>query len=233
MVRTLSDNRLWMGLAGAGLFTAAWPSGPAFAAGNQPATAAPIQVVSELSTHNVRTDESGLANVIVDAVREVEKTDAAIVAASSFTDVTIPKGSATADDFLKSLEYRDDTIVVVRLTGAQIRRALEHGLTLLPQKNSAFLQVSGISASIDPGVDKDKRVTSLRIASTAVKDDRTYTVAMPSPLANGALGYFKVWDKAKAVNHDTNKTVGQAVTDYLGTVRSIGAKGEERLAIKR
>jgi 5'-nucleotidase/UDP-sugar diphosphatase len=195
--------------------------------------AAPIQVVNDLSTHNVRTEESNLANVIVDAVREVEKSDAAIVAASSFTDVTIVKGTANPAEILKAIEYPDDSIVIVKLTGAQIRRALEHGLTLLPQKNSAFPQVSGINASVDPGADKDKRVTSLRVGGGPVKDTATYTVAMPSPLANGALGYFKVWEKSKAIDHDTNKTLGQAVTDYLGSVRSIGAKGEDRLAIKR
>jgi 5'-nucleotidase/UDP-sugar diphosphatase len=193
---------------------------------------AAIQVVGELSTRNVRTDESSLANVIADAVRDVDKTDAAFVAASSFTDLTIPKGTATAADILKALEYQDDNIVVVKLTGAQIRRALEHGLTLLPQKNSAFLQVSGISATVDSGAEKEKRVTSLRVGGAPVKDDRAYTVAMPSPLANGALGYFKVWDKAKAIDHDTNKTLGQAVTDYLAGVRSLGAKGEDRLAIR-
>lgn len=195
--------------------------------------AAPIQVVSELSTRNVRTEESNLANIIVDAVRDVDKSDAAIVAASSFTDLTIAKGTTTPADILKALEYQDDSIVIVKLTGAQLRKALEHGLTLLPQKNSAFLQVSGISATIDASADKDKRVTSLRVGGSAVKDAATYTVAMPSPLANGALGYFKVWEKSKAIDHDTNKTLGQAVTDYLAGVRSVGAKGEERLAIKR
>jgi len=193
---------------------------------------APIQVVNDLSTKSVRTEESNLADVIVDAVKNVEKTDGAFVAASSFTDVTIPKGNASADDILKALEYKDDSIVVVKLTGAQIRKALEHGLTLLPQTNSAFLQVSGLYASVDPSAEKDKRVTSLRIGSSAIKDDKTYTIAMPSPLANGALGYFKIWDK-KAVDHDTNKSLSQAVTDYLSGVRSLGAKSEERLAIKR
>jgi 2',3'-cyclic-nucleotide 2'-phosphodiesterase (5'-nucleotidase family) len=226
----MTDNGLRIAVASGLLLAAAWTARSAYA---DLFPAAPIQVATELSTRNVRTDESSLANVIVDAVRDVEKTDAAFIAASSFTDVTIPKGPAAAEDFLKSLEYRDDNIVVVKLTGAQIRRALEHGLTLLPQKNSAFLQVSGISAAIDAGAEKDKRVTSLRIAGSPENATRTYTVAMPSPLANGALGYFKVWDKAKAVDHDTNKPVGQAVTDYLASVRSIGAKGEERLAIKR
>jgi 2',3'-cyclic-nucleotide 2'-phosphodiesterase (5'-nucleotidase family) len=212
-----------------GSLAVVWP-----AAGNSLATpAANVQVTAELSTRNVRSEESNLANVIVDAMRAVEKTDAAIIAASAFTDVTIPKGPASADDILKSLEYRDDSIVVVKLTGAQIKKALEHGLTLLPQKNSAFLQVSGITAAIDSNGEKDKRVTALRIGGAPASDARTYLVAMPSPLANGALGYFKVWDKTKAIDHDTNKTLGQAVTDYLASVQSIGAKGEDRLAIKK
>lgn len=198
-----------------------------------PAQPAKIEVVNELTTKNVRTEESNLANTIADAAREADKSDIAFMQASAFTEITIGKGSVTAEDILKAIEYREDSIIVVKLKGAQVRRALEHGLTLYPQKNSAFLQVSGVTVNIDPSAEKDKRVTAVKVGKSPLQDDKTYTVAMPSPLASGALGYFKIWDKATAIDHDTNKTLGQAATDYVSGLKSLGAKGEDRLVFKK
>jgi 2',3'-cyclic-nucleotide 2'-phosphodiesterase (5'-nucleotidase family) len=214
-----------------GIMAALWLAVNAAAVGAPRPTI--LQVSSELTTKNARTEESSLADIIADALRDTDKSDAAFVPASSFADTTLGKGNATVEDVLKALEYRDDNVMIVKLTGAQIKKALEHGLALYPQKNMGFLQVSGITANIEPAAEKDHRVVSVKVGRTALKDDKTYTVAMPSPLANGALGYFKVWDKTKAIDHDTNKTLAQAVTDYLSGMKTLGAKGEERLVIKK
>src|SRR5262249_21861341 len=123
-----------------------------------------LQVQSELTTKSVRTEESGLADIIADAIRDVDKSDVAFVPASSFTDTTLGKGNATVEDVLKALEYRDDSVMIAKLTGAQIKKALEHGLALYPQKNMGFLQVSGITVVIDPMAEKDHRVASVKVS---------------------------------------------------------------------
>jgi 5'-nucleotidase / UDP-sugar diphosphatase len=188
---------------------------------------------NELSTRNARSEESNLANVVVDAIRSVEKTDAAIMHGSAFGMATIAKGKCTAEDILKAIQYREDSVVVVKLTGAQIRKALENGVKLYPQKSPEFLQVSGLVATFDPNAEKEKRITDVRIGGSKLEDNKKYTVAMPSPLANGALGYYKIWDKSTAIDHETTKTVGQAVSDYLGSRTTLGARSEERIVIKK
>jgi len=195
-----------------------------------------LQIVGDLTTKNVRTEESSLANLVADALRASDKAedqaDIAFIPASAFAEVTLPKGSANADDILKALVFRDDVVVIVKLTGAQVKKALEHGLAIYPQKNSAFLQVSGLTVEIDPSKEKDHRVVSVKVGRTPLDDGKTYTVAMPSPLANGGLVYSKVWDRS-AKDHDTDRTVEQAVIDYLNTHRTLGGKSEERLVIKK
>lgn len=192
-----------------------------------------LTVDNELSTKTCRVDESNLADVIVDAIRAVEKSDAAIVHGSAFSDTTIAKGKCSQDDVLKAVQYREDNVVIVKLTGAQIKKALENGLKLHPQKSPEFLQVSGITVTIDPNADKEKRVVDVKIGTSKLDDAKKYTVAMPSPLANGALGYYKIWDKATAIDHETSKTVGDAVIDYLNSHKTLGAKTEERLVFKK
>jgi 5'-nucleotidase/UDP-sugar diphosphatase len=207
---------------------ALWPAALAVASAARPET---IQIGADLTTRNVRMEESNLADLVADAIRAVEKSDIAFICASAFAETTIPKGSASVADLLKALERGDDTVVIVRLTGAQVRKALAHGLSLYPQKNSAFLQVSGIATTIDPSKEKEERVVSVKVGKNPLDDKKTYNVAMPSPLANGALAYFKVWGKAD-IDHETSATLAGAVTNYLSGMKSISGKSEERLVFK-
>ncbi len=186
----------------------------------------------DLTTKDIGTKETTLGDLIADAVRSAAKSDAAILVASFFNeDKTYPKGNVNTDEVLKALSYTDDNIFVFKLTGDQIRRALEHGLDNYPTFNSGFLQVAGITATINPNADKGKRVVSLKIKDDPVEAGKTYLVAMPAPLANGTLGYFQIWKKSDA-EKDTGTTVGTAVRDYLTSHKSI-AKGDERLVFKK
>lgn len=193
-----------------------------------------LQITTELTTKNVRVEESSLADVIADALRDAAGTDAAFLAASAFKEVTVPKGTATTEDVLNALSFRRDSISVVKLTGAQIKQALEHGLSLLPQRNIGFLQVSGLSATVDPDAERGKRVTSLKIGGRAYDSAKKYIVAMPAPLADGALTYDKIWSKSDIdKDRDPNLSLEEAVTKYLSSHKTIGDKGEDRIVFKK
>jgi 2',3'-cyclic-nucleotide 2'-phosphodiesterase (5'-nucleotidase family) len=201
------------------------------AAGAAPSSAS-VTVNADLTTQNVRSEECNLADVIVDAIRALEKSDIAFMPASGFKDFTIPHGQATAADFLNALMYPDDSISIVKLTGAQVKKALEQSLSLTPQKNSAFLQVSGITVNIDPNGGKDNRVTSVKVGKLPLDNAKTYMVAMPSPLANGALAYFKVWSKTD-IDHTTDNDMGKAINAYLLAHTILSGKGDDRLVFKK
>ncbi len=193
-----------------------------------------VTVGAELSTKGARKDESNLANVIADAIRDSANSDIAFVAASSFAEQTIPRGSVSVEDFLKALAFRNDPVVVVRLSGEKVKAALEHGLALHPQMHSAFLHVSGITVNVDPGEPKDKRVTSVKIGGAALDDKRVYTVAMPSPLADGGLAYYRIWSKADIdKSKDPKVTLQEAVVKYLKGKSSVGGTGDNRLVFKK
>jgi 2',3'-cyclic-nucleotide 2'-phosphodiesterase (5'-nucleotidase family) len=110
---------------------------------------------------------------------------------------------ALTPDALKRLLTAPPTegVAVVRITGKDLRSALNRSLSLYPRKNQGFLQLSGITVAFDPARDEDDRITDVRVGGEALKDDRVYTAAMPESLVKGGLGYFKLWDpkSAKAV----------------------------------
>ena len=93
--------------------------------------------------------KSALAEVIADALRTAEDTNVAFMASSSFEDITIRKGVTSTDEVMKVVTFLDDKISVVKLTGDQIRRALEHAVGLYPQRSPYFLQVSGLTVTVN------------------------------------------------------------------------------------
>lgn len=185
----------------------------------------------ELSTREVGSKESVLGDIITDAIKASAKSDAALMAADYFNEVTIPKGNTSTEEVLKALESRGDSIVIVKLTGDQISRGMERSLYLAPKSNSGFLQFAGLTVTYNPAAEADKRVVSIKINGDSLENNRTYRVAMPSPLAKGGLSYFKIW-KSGDIEKDTEKTVEAAVTSYLSEHKTL-TKGEDRLVSKK
>ncbi len=190
-----------------------------------------IKTEVELSTKEVRSKETVLGDLVADAIHGTAKADVAIIAASSFASktVTLPKGSFAPGDFIKTLDYTGDPIAIVKLTGTQITKAMEHSLFLYPNDNSGFLHFSGMVVTINPHGDKEKKVASIKINGSDVVPAKTYRIAMPSPLAHGALAYFKIW-KQSDIEKELDKTLETAVNEYLASHKTI-TKGEDRLVI--
>jgi len=188
----------------------------------------------ELTTKNVRTEESDLANVVVDALRDASGADIAWLPAAAFNEVTLSRDTPPDDMVSKLLPFRDDRVVVLKLTGAQIQQALERALTLYPQPNAVFLQVSGLQVTFDPAKPAGDRVLRVQVGSYNKQDvdpQREYRVATTATLAHGALGYFKVWERS-AIERETDRTVGEALKAYLEAGKPIYGLSERIVAVK-
>ena len=184
----------------------------------------------ELTTKEIGLKENVLGDVVADAIRASARADVGLVDASAFEDqVTVPKGKFTDADLLKALSYKSDDIYVLKLTGEQIRQALEHGLFLYPKFNSAFLQFSGMTVTVNPEGGAEKHVVSVKVNGDTLENNKTYTVAMRAPLANGGLAYSRIWKNSD--KKDTQQTLEAAITAYLNDHPTV-TKGEDRLVTK-
>jgi 5'-nucleotidase/UDP-sugar diphosphatase len=185
---------------------------------------------AELTTKEIGLKENVLGDVVADAMRAGAKADVALIDASAFEEqVSVPKGKFANADLLKALSYKSDTIFVLKLTGEQLRTALEHGLFLYPKFNSAFLQFSGMTVTVNIDGGADKHVVAVKVNGETLENGKTYSVAMRAPLANGGLAYSKVWKNSE--KKDTQKTLESAITTYLNDHPTV-TKGEERLVTK-
>jgi 5'-nucleotidase len=136
-----------------------------------------------------RTSETGLGNFIADTWREALETDVAIVNSGSLrSDTSYPAGNLTRRDVLSILPF-DNTLMKVRLTGAQLRRILENGVGLVEFGEGRFPQVSGLRLRFDPVRPNGSRLVEVEVGGKPLDDAARYTLAVSSYMHAGGDGY--------------------------------------------
>ncbi|MCH8273630.1 MAG: 5'-nucleotidase C-terminal domain-containing protein [Armatimonadetes bacterium] len=133
------------------------------------------------------------AQAAADHLRAAASADLAFLPAGLL--VKEPSGS----DLASLLRYPTDELVVLKVSGAEILAALERSVANYPESNSAFLQLSGVTVTISRSAAAGSRILQVRVGETDLEAGREYEVAMPAPLAGGALGYFKIWNRPTTV----------------------------------
>lgn len=82
----------------------------------------------------------------------------------------------------------DSTVVVVKMTGAQIESYLQYGIQnyISDDRTNELLQVSGLSYWFDA---QKKYITDIKISGGSLDKDKEYRVVLPSFLAEGGDGF--------------------------------------------
>lgn len=181
--------------------------------------AASLTVVAPLDSTQAGSQEANLGDLAADAVRDAGNSEAQIslLPANELRPVIIPAGRCDPSELTAALRASSDnadTVVLLHLTGAQIKKALAHGLSRLPEPYAGFLQVSGVRVAYET-VDRRPEISSVTLdgSGAGLADNQTYTVATSRLLADGALGYFDIWDKSDIAS-DTGTPLSKALADY-------------------
>lgn len=141
----------------------------------------------DLDGENARVKESNLGNFVADILKKQARADAAIINGGGLR-TSIRKGSITVGNVYSVLPF-NNYIVAIRLTGQQIRDALEYGLSGIENKEGRFPQVSGIAFSYSLKRAPGGRLGTVEIAGEPIDPSRQYTVATNDFLAAGGDGY--------------------------------------------
>ena len=197
----------------------------------------------DLDGENVRRKETNLGDFVADVMREVSGADAAIVNGGDIR-ASVKKGEIRVKDIYTVLPF-DDYIVAVRLTGSQIRAALEHGVSAIEEGSGRFPQVSGLSFTYVSSGKEGSRVKDISVAGRPLEPGREYTVATNDFLAAGGDGY-KVFGDAirssgdfsriggtlkgrKLVYNDSSRSLKNVIVDYLRAKKTIAPEVEGRI----
>lgn len=141
------------------------------------------------------------AQSAVDSLRSLAGTDIGFIHAGFLKDTYNP------EDLASWLNFPTDEIAVLRLSGDEVRQALELGVSLYPEANKSFLQVSGLDIVFKKSGPAGSRIVSVSVNGVPLQSKKAYSVAVPSILAHGAVGYFRVWGTSKIEKIIPGKTV--------------------------
>ena len=146
----------------------------------------------ELSTRGFQhgSAETAFGNLLADAMRQATGADIALTNGGGIRgDTDYPPGTRlTRKMVLTEIPFGNKT-VVLRLTGAQVREALENGVGRAENPSGRFPQVSGLAFTFDARRPAGERVTSVTVGGAPLEDGRSYTLATNDFLARGGDEY--------------------------------------------
>ena len=201
-----------------------------------PGMCADNQTVPEKSnpvSDKMSTTETALGDLFADAIRASVKAEIGLIASSEIRSKTpISISSAKSPEEISSLvNYPEDTVTVIQITGKQLTAALEQSVSSYPKPTLRFLQVSGLAFTFNPAKPQGSRVTKVTIGEDKLVPLSTYKVAVTRSLARGALGYWKVWSRDNIKAPDNPPTVVDAVSNYLKQNTSLDYSKLDRITI--
>jgi 2',3'-cyclic-nucleotide 2'-phosphodiesterase (5'-nucleotidase family) len=185
------------------------------------------KVTVALDSRNARVSESNLGDLVADGARAALNADLALLPASQLRSEVIPAGELTAQALEAALLYPDEKVVLVEIPGEKLKAALELSLSALPQPSPAFLQVSGITVAFRSASAGGALVESVKVGNESLAPGKSYRVALPSSLAKGGVGYFRVFDGLKP--KQTGPSLSQAVVNYARASRVVAITAGQRL----
>lgn len=162
------------------------------------------------TTHKraIRNSETNLGDFCADAYRAMVGADIAFANGGGIR-ADIEEGNITYEEIINVHPFGNE-ICMIETTGQDILDALEIGACEYPIENGGFLQVSGLSYTIDPSipssvvfnergqfvkVDGKYRVTEVMVGNEPLVLNKTYTLASHNyMIKNGGDGYTMFMD---------------------------------------
>ena len=153
------------------------------------------QVDLEEDAHLCRVQECPSGDVLMDSLLWGARDTGATVALSVGDTVRSPlhTGVVTMGDLLATMPF-DNTLVVGDLTGKQLLGALEHGASGYENGAGRFLQVAGLTYSVEPAKPVGQRVSAVSVRTKAggwepLRPEAVYRVATVDYAAEGGDGF--------------------------------------------
>ena len=175
----------------------------------------------------VRSQETNMGDFVADAFRAVLNTDVALVNGGSLRN-KISKGVFTYQDILTAFPFGNMSSAV-EVTGQTILDALELSAMNLPDENGGFLQVSGMSYTIDATIPStveldahgsfvavrgDRRIKDVMIGGKPLDPEKIYTVGGTTYVLKDGGNGMVMFKGAKLID-DGTLTDADMIMEYV------------------
>ena len=163
--------------------------------------------------------ETAWGNYVADAMRTHYKSDVAFIDAGTLA--TLVNIEVVSEDVTR-LDIAEVEVALVRLTGRELAAVLSSAAKFYPRKNNGFLQLSGLTVSLDAS-QRQNKVVGASVGGQPIDPDKVYSVAVTKFLANGGAS-FGILDKVNVVDGST-KFVGDIIAAYYVTNKDMPPAG--------
>ena len=178
----------------------------------------------------VRLKEAAIGNLIADAIRDYTKADVAVTNGGGIRgDRTYASGTTlTRKDILTELPFGNVT-VMLEISGADLRAALEEGVSLVEDVAGRFPHVSGLSFVFDPKRPRGSRVLQVTIGGKPLDPAATYKLATNEYMMVGGDGYASLTKGRPIIDASGGPLMANVVMDYIAARGTVSPTVEGRI----
>ncbi len=177
----------------------------------------------------VRAKETNIGDFIADTMLARTKTIAGHEADVALTNgggirSSIKAGNISKKDLYTVLPF-PNTLVIVEATGAELKQALENGVSQIDQGAGRFPQIAGMSFSYDRSKPAGQRVVEVKVGGQPLDEKKTYKVATNDFIAVGGDGY----ESLNKPSFNTGFTLYNVVEEEIIKQKTLNPKVDNRI----
>jgi 2',3'-cyclic-nucleotide 2'-phosphodiesterase (5'-nucleotidase family) len=192
-----------------------------------------IAVSKELFTTQkqlIRTQETALANVFVDALKEYSKADIAVINSGAIrnSEVYPPGYFFTREDIQQEFPF-GGYYVEVAMTKSELYSMMENAVSRIEYADGRFMNVAGMSVLYNSKDRVGERIKSITVSGKELESNKIYTMAMQDFFLKGGDEYTMLKDKTPLNNLFSKRRIWHIVTDYMIKLKEIEAPLLNRL----
>lgn len=166
----------------------------------------------------IRTNESNFSNVVADVVRKESSADCCLLSSGSLrSDKVYPANALYSIGDLFDIYPFEKELCVIELSGEDLYKSLECGVSKYPALEGRFPQTSHIHFEFNPHRPAGQRVNrdTIQIAGEPLESERIYTMAMCHFLADGRDGYDPFKGKRQLIDPNSRQQIRQVLMDFF------------------
>ena len=119
--------------------------------------------------------------------------------------------------------------MLLELTGAQVRDALENGVSRIEDVAGRFPQVSGLTFAFDPSKASGERVVEVSVGGAPLDPAAKYRVATNDYMAGGGDGYAVLTNGTTIIDASGATYMASMVMDYIAATGTVAPTIEGRI----
>ena len=134
----------------------------------------------------------------------------------------------TRRDIQSELPFGNKTILI-EISGADLRAALENGVSEVEDGGGRFPHVSGLSFSYDASKPAGERVVEVLVNGAPLKDAAMFKLATNDFLGRGGDGYAVFVDQPRIIDANAASLMAAQVIDHIAAAGIIAPAVEGRI----